>query len=211
MGLLKCDCLVVGPIETNCYFLYDEETRDCLIFDPGYEAERIIDIVQKKEFNVKAILLTHGHFDHIMAAERVRKEIGAEIYAAKEEEALLLDPSKNVSGMAGVSASLKADEWFYDGQELEMLGQTMRCILTPGHTKGGMCYYFPKAGMLFSGDTLFQESVGRTDFPTGSSRELIHSVREKLFVLPDAVRVYPGHGLMTTIQNERMFNPYAVV
>jgi glyoxylase-like metal-dependent hydrolase (beta-lactamase superfamily II) len=113
--------------------------------------------------------------------------------------------------MAGVSASLKADEWFYDGQELEMLGQTMRCILTPGHTKGGMCYYFPKAGMLFSGDTLFQESVGRTDFPTGSSRELIHSVREKLFVLPDAVRVYPGHGLMTTIQNERMFNPYAVV
>jgi glyoxylase-like metal-dependent hydrolase (beta-lactamase superfamily II) len=211
MGLLKCDCLVVGPIETNCYFLYDEETKDCLIFDPGYEAERIIGIVQKKEFNVKAILLTHGHFDHIMAAERVRKEIGAEIYAAKEEEALLLDPSKNVSGMAGVSASLKADEWFYDGQELEMLGQTMRCILTPGHTKGGMCYYFPKAGMLFSGDTLFQESVGRTDFPTGSSRELIHSVREKLFVLPDAVRVYPGHGLMTTIQNERMFNPYAVV
>lgn len=211
MGLLKCESQVVGPIETNCYFLYDEETKDCLIFDPGYEADKIMDFVREKDFHVKGILLTHGHFDHIMAAEQVRKETGVEICAAQEEREVLADPSLNSSSMVRGSVSLTADRWFRDGQELEMLGQTMRCILTPGHTKGGMCYYFPKAGMLFSGDTLFQESVGRTDFPTGSSRELIQSVREKLLVLPDAVRVFPGHGMMTTIQNERMFNPYAVV
>jgi glyoxylase-like metal-dependent hydrolase (beta-lactamase superfamily II) len=134
-----------------------------------------------------------------------------EICAAQDEKQLLADPTMNSSVMMGHSVSLVADRWFRDGQELEMLGQTMRCIQTPGHTRGGMCYYFPKAGMLFSGDTLFQESVGRTDFPTGSSHELIQSVREKLFILPDAVRVFPGHGMMTTIQNERMFNPYAVV
>ena len=103
----------------------------------------------------------------------------------------MADPRMNVSVMMGESVSLKADVWLEDGQELEMLGETMRCILTPGHTGGGMCFYFPKACMLFSG-------------------ELIRSVREKLLVLPEAVRVYPGHGLMTTIRDEQMFNPYAV-
>lgn len=211
MGLLKCDYQVVGPVQTNCYFLYDEEARDCLIFDPGDEAERLLDYVKKQQLHVRAILLTHGHFDHITAAAQVRRELGVELYAAEAERELLADPAKNVSVMAGGSVSLKADQWLQDGQELTMLGQTMRCILTPGHTSGGMCYYFPKAGILFSGDTLFQESVGRTDFPTGNSRELIQSVREKLFVLPEAVRVYPGHGMMTSIRDERMLNPYAVV
>ena len=194
MSLLKCDFRVVGPIQTNCYFLYREDTKECLIIDPGYEADKIEAYVQKKQLHVAGILLTHGHFDHITAADEVRKKF----------------PRMNVSVMMGESVSLKADVWLEDGQELEMLGETMRCILTPGHTGGGMCFYFPKACMLFSGDTLFQESVGRTDFPTGSSRELIRSVREKLLVLPEAVRVYPGHGLMTTIRDEQMFNPYAV-
>ena len=210
MSLLKCDFRVVGPIQTNCYFLYREDTKDCLIIDPGYEADKIGAYVQKKQLHVTGILLTHGHFDHITAADEVRKKFQTKIYASKEEEELLADPGKNVSVMMGDSVGLKADVWLEDGQELEMLGETMRCILTPGHTSGGMCFYFPNACMLFSGDTLFQESVGRTDFPTGSSRELIRSVREKLLVLPEAVRVYPGHGMMTTIRDEQMFNPYAV-
>jgi glyoxylase-like metal-dependent hydrolase (beta-lactamase superfamily II) len=210
MGLLKCETLVVGQMQTNCYFLYDEDTKDCLIVDPGDEAEKIIGFIHKKEFHVKAILLTHGHFDHITAAEQVREETGVEIYASKEEQELLEDAHLNISVMVRKPTTLKADRWFEDGQEVEMLGQTMRCIGTPGHTHGGMCYYFPKAGILFSGDTLFQESVGRTDFPTGSISEMIASIREKLLPLPDAVRVFPGHGLMTTMQNERMFNPYAM-
>ena len=210
MSLLKCDFRVVGPIQTNCYFLYREDTKECLIIDPGYEADKIEAYVQKKQLHVAGILLTHGHFDHITAADEVRKKFQTEIYASGKEKELMADPRMNVSVMMGESVSLKADVWLEDGQELEMLGETMRCILTPGHTGGGMCFYFPKACMLFSGDTLFQESVGRTDFPTGSSRELIRSVREKLLVLPEAVRVYPGHGLMTTIRDEQMFNPYAV-
>lgn len=210
MSLLKCDFRVVGPIQTNCYFLYREDTKECLIIDPGYEADKIETYVQKKQLHVAGILLTHGHFDHITAADEVRKKFQTKIYASGKEKELMADPRMNVSVMMGESVSLKADVWLEDGQELEMLGETMRCILTPGHTGGGMCFYFPKACMLFSGDTLFQESVGRTDFPTGSSRELIRSVREKLLVLPEAVRVYPGHGLMTTIRDEQMFNPYAV-
>ncbi|OKZ82521.1 MAG: hypothetical protein BHW06_10830 [Clostridium sp. 44_14] len=210
MSLLKCDFRVVGPIQTNCYFLYREDTKECLIIDPGYEADKIEAYVQKKQLHVAGILLTHGHFDHITAADEVRKKFQTKIYASGKEKELMADPRMNVSVMMGESVSLKADVWLEDGQELEMLGETMRCILTPGHTGGGMCFYFPRACMLFSGDTLFQESVGRTDFPTGSSRELIRSVREKLLVLPEAVRVYPGHGLMTTIRDEQMFNPYAV-
>ncbi|WP_337460903.1 MBL fold metallo-hydrolase [Jutongia sp.] len=210
MSLLKCDFRVVGPIQTNCYFLYREDTKECLIIDPGYEADKIEAYVQKRQLHVAGILLTHGHFDHITAADEVRKKFQTKIYASGKEKELMADPRMNVSVMMGESVSLKADVWLEDGQELEMLGETMRCILTPGHTGGGMCFYFPKACMLFSGDTLFQESVGRTDFPTGSSRELIRSVREKLLVLPEAVRVYPGHGLMTTIRDEQMFNPYAV-
>lgn len=210
MSLLKCDFRVVGPIQTNCYFLYREDTKECLIIDPGYEADKIEAYVQKKQLHVAGILLTHGHFDHITAADEVRKKFQTKIYASGKEKELMADPQMNVSVMMGESVSLEADVWLEDGQELEMLGETMRCILTPGHTGGGMCFYFPKACMLFSGDTLFQESVGRTDFPTGSSRELIRSVREKLLVLPEAVRVYPGHGLMTTIRDEQMFNPYAV-
>ena len=210
MSLLKCDFRVVGPIQTNCYFLYREDTKECLIIDPGYEADKIEAYVQKKQLHVAGILLTHGHFDHITAADEVRKKFQTKIYASGKEKELMADPRMNVSVMMGECVSLKADVWLEDGQELEMLGETMRCILTPGHTGGGMCFYFPRACMLFSGDTLFQESVGRTDFPTGSSRELIRSVREKLLVLPEAVRVYPGHGLMTTIRDEQMFNPYAV-
>lgn len=210
MSLLKCDFRVVGPIQTNCYFLYREDTKECLIIDPGYEADKIEAYVQKKQLHVAGILLTHGHFDHITAADEVRKKFQTKIYASGKEKELMADPRMNVSVMMGESVSLKADVWLEDGQEQEMLGETMRCILTPGHTGGGMCFYFPRACMLFSGDTLFQESVGRTDFPTGSSRELIRSVREKLLVLPEAVRVYPGHGLMTTIRDEQMFNPYAV-
>lgn len=211
MGMLKCEFRVVGEIQTNCYFLYDEETRECVIIDPGYEADKILEFINKRKLEVKKILLTHGHFDHITAADSLRKKLDVKICAAAAEREILENPQLNVSVMTGNPVSLEVDEWFEDGQEVTVLGQTMRCILTPGHTSGGMCYYFPKAGILFSGDTLFQESVGRTDFPTGSMSQLIASIREKLFVLPDAVRVYPGHGMMTSIQDEKMLNPYAVV
>ncbi len=210
MSRLRCESKVVGAVQTNCYFLYDEESGECLIVDPGDEAERIIAFVKERDLKPSAILLTHGHFDHVLAVEQVRGEWNVPVYASEKERELMADSAMNVSAMFGAPVCLQADEWLADGQELTMLGQAMRCIWTPGHTSGGMCYYFPKAGILFSGDTLFQESVGRTDFPTGSTQTLIRSIREKLFSLPEAVQVYPGHGPMTSIQSERMFNPFAV-
>ncbi len=210
MDRLCCDFRVVGPVQTNCYFLYHEDTKECLIFDPGDCAEDIIAFVRKKELNPVGIVLTHGHFDHIMAADEVRKIFDIKIYAARAEEELLANSMLNVSAQLGASVTLKADEWLEDGQEISVLGETMRCILTPGHTIGGMCYYFSKAEILISGDTLFEASVGRTDLPTGNGQQLIQSIREKLFCLPDAVRVFPGHGMMTSIKDEKMYNPFVV-
>ena len=211
MDCLICECMVVGPVQTNCYFLYQEDSRDCVVVDPGEEAERIQRFIEEKKLHVKTILLTHGHFDHITAASHIRNCYQAEIYAAQEEKEVLEQPQKNLSvQMGGGNLKLQADRWLRDGEEISLLGRTVRCILTPGHTCGGMSYYIPKEGILFSGDTLFEESVGRTDFPTGSMSTLIRSIREKLFVLPDAVRVYPGHGMMTSIGNEKKFNPFAV-
>ncbi len=116
----------------------------------------------------------------------------------------------NISEMAGRACTLKANEFLKDGQEMTIEGMTFRVILTPGHTSGSCCYYFEEEHILVSGDTLFQESVGRTDFPTGSYSELIRSIKEKLFVLPDDVRVYPGHGESTSIGYEKIHNPFCV-
>lgn len=211
MSQLKCDVLVVGPVMTNCYFLYREDTMECVLVDPGDEFNRIKAMVEKKGLKVQAVLLTHGHFDHILAVEQVRTEYDVPVYAPEEEKEVLQSAGKNLSSMmGGAPITLDADIYLKDGEEIELLGRMVRCIATPGHTCGGMCYYLPEELLLFSGDTLFQESVGRTDFPTSSMSMLIRSIRTKLFVLPGEVRVLSGHGEMTTIQNEKQFNPFAV-
>ena len=171
-----------------------------MIVDPGDEAKRIKKFIEDQELHPVAILLTHGHFDHVMAVDSVRAAYHIPVYAAEAEKETMHDASLNLSiNMGGAMLSIEADHWLKDGETITLLDQEVRCILTPGHTVGGMCFYFSKAGMLFSGDTLFQESVGRTDFPGGSMSEIVRSIREKLFVLPDAVQVYPGHGLMTCL------------
>lgn len=211
MGKFVCDFRVVGPVQTNCYFYYDENTREGIVVDPGDEPEKIRGYVEKKELKIQGILLTHGHFDHIMAVEELKKEWNVPVYAAAEERRVLENPQLNLSVQIGKPVSLSVDYYLKDGEEVELLGEKMKCILTPGHTCGGMCYYFPRQGILFSGDTLFQESVGRTDFPTGSMSTLIRSIREKILVLAPATKVCPGHGMMTSIENEKMYNPYAAL
>lgn len=210
MGQVKCDFMEVGPVQANCYFVSNEDTKECIIIDAGDDERRIINYIEDKKLKPVAILLTHGHFDHIGAVEGIREKYGIKVYAAQAEEEVLKDVNINLSAqLMGGAISLKADELLSDGQEINLIGEKIRCILTPGHTVGGMCYYFTNSGYLFSGDTLFQQSVGRTDFPGGSMSTLIRSIREKLFVLPEYIRVYPGHGMTTSIKEEKMLNPFA--
>ena len=151
MSRLICKFQVVGPVQTNCYFLYREDTKDCVIVDPGDEAKRIKKFIEDQELHPVAILLTHGHFDHVMAVDSVRAAYHIPVYAAEAEKETMHDASINLSiNMGGAMLSIEADPWLKDGETITLLDQEVRCILAPGHTVGGMCFYFPKAGMLFS-------------------------------------------------------------
>jgi glyoxylase-like metal-dependent hydrolase (beta-lactamase superfamily II) len=208
MSKLKINHYVVGPVQTNCYFAINDETKELLIVDPGDNAAALAERVRGEGGKPVAILLTHGHFDHATAADALAKEFGIKIYAHEQEKETLADPKVNVSWMVGASNVFRADEFLTDEQELDLAGFHIRVLHTPGHTKGGCCYYLPYEEVVFSGDTLFCTSVGRSDLPGGSMSELVRSIKEKLMVLPERTTVYPGHGDVTTIENERMYNPY---
>jgi glyoxylase-like metal-dependent hydrolase (beta-lactamase superfamily II) len=208
MSKLKINHYVVGPVQTNCYFAINDETKELLIIDPGDKAAQLADRVRREGGKPVAILLTHGHFDHATAAEELAEEFGIKIYAHEKERQTLGDVQMNASWMIGGHAVFHADEFLKDEQEIDLAGFHIRVLYTPGHTKGGCCYYLPYEEVVFSGDTLFCTSVGRSDLPGGSASELVRSIREKLMVLPDRTTVYPGHGDITTIENERMYNPY---
>ena len=217
MAQIKIGKMVLGVCQTNCYFLYREGGAECIVVDPADQGVNIFRALQKNGFRVAGILLTHGHFDHIWGLDELRDAANAasdedaepaKAYAYEAERVLLQDADKNVSRQAGRPCTTYADVYVKDGQEITIAGMTCKVIATPGHTAGGCCYYFEEAGFLLSGDTLFAESVGRTDFPTGSMSTLVRSVREKLFVLPDDTKVYPGHGESTTIGHEKEYNPF---
>ncbi len=200
--------LAVGAVVTNCYIVFDGETKDALVIDPGAAAGRIAEKIRGMDLKPRAILLTHGHFDHILAADELRREFSVKLLCSEAERELCADPVLNVGQAFGCACSVLPDETFSDGEKLEFGALSCTVIATPGHTKGGVCFYFGQEGILFSGDTLFFESVGRTDFPGGSAKVLIDSVKERLFVLPDATKVYPGHGPATSIAYEKENNPY---
>lgn len=208
MSKLKVESLVLGMVETNSYFLINEETKECIFVDPADDADRIIAYIKQKDYNPKGILLTHGHFDHILAADKLRQNFSIPILSSSEEVSILTREAMNLSYQFGPGCILTPDRELNDKEEFKMAGFTIRALLTPGHTAGGMCYYFPKEKVVFSGDTLFMESVGRTDFPTGSAAELENSVRTQLFVLEDDIVVYPGHGPYTSIGHEKQYNPF---
>ena len=208
MGELKIGRIVMGMCQTNCYFVYEEGKDRVLLFDPADKGSYIYSALKDKGFTVGAILLTHGHFDHIWGVEEIRELSGAKVYAYEKEKELCEDASLNVSKGAGRACVVKADQYVKDGGEITEAGITCRLLATPGHTSGSCCYYFESDKILISGDTLFQESVGRTDLPTGSMGTLVRSVKDKLFPLPDEVKVYPGHGEATTIGHEKKYNPF---
>ena len=208
MGKLKVNLYVVGVLSTNCYVAINDETKECIIIDPGASAKALAQRIRQEELIPVAIFLTHGHCDHAGAAEKLAKELDVKIYAQKEEKDTLEDPNKNLSALMGQKESYPADVYLQDEQELDLAGFHIRVLHTPGHTTGSCCYYFSYEGVLFSGDTLFAQSVGRTDFPGGSMSQIVRSIKSKLMVLPERTTVYPGHNDVTSIEHERMYNPY---
>lgn len=199
---------IVGPVCTNCYLLVNHKTGELLVVDPGDQAQLIEKQIEKTGAKPVAILLTHGHFDHAGAAEELADKYQIPIYAHEAERETLEDPGLNLCGMIGEHKVYRADIFVKDEEVLNLAGFSIRVFFTPGHTIGGCCYYIADEKILFSGDTLFQESVGRTDFPRGSASDLIRAIREKLMPLPDDVTVYTGHDESTLIGYERMHNPY---
>ncbi|WP_455714272.1 MBL fold metallo-hydrolase [Anaerosporobacter sp.] len=206
MEILTC---VVGPVSTNCYILINQGSKECIVVDPGNDAQVLEAKIEKGGLTPVAILLTHGHFDHILAVKDIASKYAIPVYANKEEQELLLDDSMNLSlSFNGASFSFDASDYLQDGQEIMLAGFHIEAIATPGHTKGGMCFYFKEEKVLVTGDTLFRGTVGRTDLPTSNMGQIIHSVCETLKPVVDDAIVLPGHGESSTMGYERMSNPY---
>lgn len=201
--------LPVGVLETNCHLVSDPESGEVLVVDPGDEPERILAALAEVGGRVTAIVNTHGHWDHIGANGALKEATGAQLLIHEADAPWLgVAWSASTSGiqLPHPVKSPAADRLLSGEEELPLGRWRIRVIHTPGHSPGGISLYLP--GHLLSGDTLFAESVGRTDLPGGSSFELTRSIKEKLFVLPDETIVHPGHGPTTTIGDERSLNPY---
>ena len=184
--------LIVGELEVNCYLVGDREKNEWLVIDPGGDEEKILEAIEKRKADIKFIINTHGHPDHTGANNIIKKETGAPLYIHKEDASLLSKP----------------DHFLKEGDILPLGDTSLKVIHTPGHTRGGICLLAPEA--LFSGDTLFAGSIGRTDLPGGSLPVLLRSIRDKLFSLPENTKVYPGHGPQTTIGEEKRSNPFLI-
>ncbi len=211
LQIKRCE---VGPLQANCYLLGNPETGEALLIDPGAEAEKIKQTLREEGWKPVAILLTHGHFDHVGAVKNLVTEYHLPVYAA-EAERVIFEDLHNVLPQPFYEQTKKRDlyllsvqRWLKDGELLELAGLYVTCIATPGHTIGGMSFFLPVEKCVFSGDTLFLENVGNTLFPTGDEQTLYRSIREKLYTLPDETRVFPGHGPATTIEYEKRYNMF---
>lgn len=206
MGKCSIDAMVLGMVGTNVYIVSNTETKQTLLVDPADHAGAILDKCKKDGLTIEAVLLTHGHFDHILAAEEIRRAVGAPIYAHEKETRLLGDARLNSSAKWMAPFTLTADKVVKEGDSLSLAGLEITVLHTPGHTAGSCCYYLEKEGILISGDTLFRGSYGRTDLPTGNEAEIFASVHRLLSELPEEVKVFPGHMGATTIGFERKHN-----
>lgn len=198
--------MVLGMVETNCYFVYDSDTKKAVVVDPAKRG--IYDTLKANGIEVCGIILTHGHFDHIMGVHELTEKSGAKLYAYKDEDELCRDSKLNASEQIRRPYTVEPDILLDDKEEFEIEGIKFKVIATPGHTKGSCCYYIADKKWLISGDTLFRGSVGRSDLPTGNEKSIIESVHMLIDMFDDDVKVYPGHGDSSTIGFERRYNPF---
>lgn len=193
-----------GPLETNCYIVIDEDSKETAIIDPGGDEERLTAALEENQAKPKYILLTHGHFDHTGAVVALKNKYKVPVYVTKEDYDLIHFNNNELFYMEDYDGSLK--DFITEDTVFELGRNKITCIKTPGHTPGGVCFYVD--GMLFSGDILFYRSIGRTDFYGGDYRTLVNSIKTKLMVLPNNTTVLPGHGEETTIGEEEQYNPF---
>lgn len=204
---MQIKTLVVSPFEVNCYLVWDQARGKCAIIDPGDEDELIIDTIRSNNLTPEAILLTHGHGDHIGAVDPLIKKYDIPLYVGEGEDGLLANPSAEVSAFFGYQIVCPPpDKLLKDKDVIRIGGVDFTVFSTPGHSPGGVCYF--AGNSVFCGDTLFYGSIGRTDLAGGSYKVLIDSIEQKLLTLPDDIICYPGHGPSTTIGQERRSNPF---
>lgn len=201
------ETIPVGPLEVNCYLVATAPGEEAVVIDPGDEGEKILKRLQSHRLTLKAILNTHGHFDHIGANGHLKNATGADI-VIHEKDALLLESADRQAAMFGLNSepSPPADRTVSDDDTIEVGGLSLRVIETPGHTEGGVCFLLDQA--LFCGDTLFAASIGRTDLPGGSFRDLIQSIQQRILPLGDHIALYPGHGPASSVSKEKRTNPF---
>lgn len=201
--------LVVGPIQSNCYILGCERTRQAAVIDPGGDVDKILMVLAKDRLSCVYIINTHGHFDHAAENKRLKEVTGAQLVIHRADAPMIIHQARS-SGMWGmqVDDSPPPDRYIEEGEEITFGDVSLKVLHTPGHSEGGISLVTDK--IAFVGDTLFAGSIGRTDFPGGDYEGLLRNVREKIFSLGDEVVIYPGHGPKTTVGRERRTNPFFV-
>ena len=199
---IKLDLPMVG--DTNCYIVQDEKTKETIVIDPGGEVDKIIKMLNTLNADVKYIILTHCHGDHIAGVNELREKTGGKVLIHRDDEPGLKDPNVNLAEYIGLGAiKLEADSRLNDNDLIHVGDIEFKVINTPGHTQGGICLYIEKEKILFSGDTMFRGTWGRTDLPTGSFESIINSITTKIMPLPEDTIIYPGHGKSTMLREEK--------
>jgi glyoxylase-like metal-dependent hydrolase (beta-lactamase superfamily II) len=210
MAKLVLEHLLVGPLQSNCFILGDEESNEAVIIDPGGDGDLILETIGRRPWKVTAILNTHAHFDHIAANSAVKRGTGAPILAPKADSAYMEQAHVSARSYGlEVDPSPMPDRLLEDGDTVDLGNEKITVVSTPGHTPGGVT--FVSSIGVFPGDSLFAGSIGRTDLPGGDYDTLINSIRDRLMSLEDETPVYPGHGPATTVGREREHNPFLVI